>query len=624
MGKGLSLCLIVFLSSIAVRADEELLPITFPKDGGVVDVRSYGASPDDEMDDTAGIQAALDAFPNGNRIIYLPAGVYVVTGTLSWPAGDTPGAAQKRTILQGAGQGLTILRVPKDTQYFREGESKPVIWTGERPAARFRNSIRDLTVDLGRGNWNAIGVQFNASDQGCLRNVTIRSEDGGGKIGLDMGFTDEIGPLFVQNVMVDGFEIGISTKWPVNSNTFEHVYLKNQRRYGWWNYHQMVFVRDLISENKVTTIYNERNSWGSVTLLDSHIHGVDPPGDAPGILNQRHLFMRNVDLLGYREQVDNDDKKRDKGDIEKPEFIVSDTSHADVKSAFRELKKGTFEEVEGLNYLPVREAPQVPWGDPTKNWANILSFGADPTGNEDSSPALQAAIDSGNRTVYLPAGGNFLFEGTVEIRGPVKRIIGLEGRFTAKGEPVWRLVDGKHPKELEDSRVVLIERLGHQVGTESLMIRHESERTLVVSSTIGFNVEGKGSGNIFLEDFCGHINLTKPGQSAWCRQLNSNGKGTKCRNIGGNLWILGMKAEELGTVIETTRGGTTNAFGIFVHSNAGWEDGMPAFVVDNASAVIAGINERNFNRNPVSLWVRETQGEETRELAEKPWVYLSK
>ena len=29
------------------------------------------------------------------------------------------------------------------------------------------------------------------------------------------------------------------------------VLLRNQRRLGWWNYHQMVFVRDLISEGKV-------------------------------------------------------------------------------------------------------------------------------------------------------------------------------------------------------------------------------------------------------------------------------------------------------------------------------------------------------------------------------------
>jgi hypothetical protein len=36
------------------------------------------------------------------------------------------------------------------------------------------------------------------------------------------------------------------------------------------------------------------------------------------------------------------------------------------------------------------------------------------------------------------------------------------------------------------------------------------------------------------------------------------------------------------------------------------------------------VNERNFNRQPVTLWVRERQGAETRELAEMPWVYLGR
>jgi len=49
-------------------------PVIFPSDGGVVDVRDYGAFGNDSVDDTEAIQAALDAHPNGNRIIFLPPG----------------------------------------------------------------------------------------------------------------------------------------------------------------------------------------------------------------------------------------------------------------------------------------------------------------------------------------------------------------------------------------------------------------------------------------------------------------------------------------------------------------------------------------------------------------------
>lgn len=615
----------LLLSSAASSAIAQIVPITFPSDGGIVDVREYGAIPDDEGDDTAAIQAALDAYPNGNRIIYLPPGVFLIRDTLRWPAGESGGNAQKRTILQGAGETLSLLRLPENTGGFNDGgKPKPLLWTGSAPAQRFRNAVRDLTIEVGPRNAGAIGLQFNASNQGTIRHLTIRAADSSGKIGLDLGHCDEIGPLLVRHLTVTGFEIGISTKWPVNSNTFEHVLLSNQRRLGWWNYHQMVFVRDLISENRVPSIYNEKDSWGTVTLLGAHLHAINPDGNTPAIHNQRQMYLRNVEILGYRLAVNHDDKGRDKGDVGPPGLIAEDTSHKNVRSLFREVGDGTFAQAGEVSHLPVKETPEIPWGDPAKEWANLLDFGADATGAADASAALQKAIDSGAKTIYLPAGANFLFSTTVEIRGPVQRLIGLEGRFTAEGEPVWRLVDGKHPQKLPDAPMVVIERMTNQSGGAEILVRHESARTLVISSATGFAVEGIGKGDLFLDDLCGHLNRLAPGQSAWCRQLNSEREGLKCRNAGGKLWILGLKTEKTGTLIETTAGGITEVNGVFLYSNSGWTAGEPAFTVADATLNLFGVNERNFNRQPVTLWVRERQGAETRELAEMPWIYLGR
>jgi hypothetical protein len=598
-------------------------PILFPADGGIVDVREHGAVPDDDGDDTAAIQAALDAYPNGNRIVYLPPGVFVIRDTLRWPAGDSVVNAQKRTILQGAGESLTTLRLPDGSGGFSDGgQPKAMIWTGSAPAQRFRNAVRDLTLEVGARNSGAIGMQFNASNQGTIRNVTIRAAEGSGKIGLDLGHCDEIGPLLVRGLIVDGFETGISTKWPVNSNTFENVLLRKQRRLGWWNYHQMIFVRGLVSENRVPALFNEKDSWGTVTLIDSHLHGIQAERGAPAIHNQRQIYLRNVDLLGYDRAVDQDDKGRDKGDIGPAGTVAEDTSHKSVRSLFRAIGDGTFATAGKVTHLPVKEAPEVPWGDPAKEWANLLDFGADPTGAVDASAALQKAIDSGAPNLYLPAGVNF--RAPVEIRGPVQRIIGLEGRFTAEGTPVWSLVDGKHPQKLPDAPVVIIERMSNQSGGAEIRVRHESARTLVVSSATGFSIEGVGKGDLFLDDVCGHLERLAPGQSAWCRQLNSEREGLKCRNTGGKLWILGLKTEKTGTLIETTAGGITEVNGVFIYSNSGWKAGEPAFSVADATLNLFGVNERNFNRQPVTLWVRERQGAETRELVEMPWVFLGK
>jgi len=96
------------------------------------------------------------------------------------------------------------------------------------------------------------------------------------------------------------------------------------------------------------------------------------------------------------------------------------------------------------------------------------------------------------------------------------------------------------------------------------------------------------------------------------------------RNNGGKLWILGMKTEKVGTILETVNGGFTDAAGIFIYSNVPWETGVPAFIIEDSTATLAGLNERNFNRHPVNPWFHETQDGETCERKERAWVYLSK
>lgn len=606
-------CILPFLFAMGAAAQT---PITFPPDAGVLNAVDFGARPNDGGDDTEAIQRALDAFPNGNRIVYLAAGEWRVSDTLRWPKGEG-GNGEKRTILQGAGMALTKIMVPAATPNFAGDAPKAVLWTGQKPAQRFRNAVRDLSIEIGAGNPKAIGMQFNASNQGTIRQVTLRAANESGHIGLDMGFTDEIGPLLVRGLTVEGFETGIVTKWPVNSITFEHISLRGQRTLGWHNYHQMVFIRNLQSENAVTSLYNEKDSMGTVTMVDSKIKGAGIA--VPGILNERHLYLRNTEVSGHEVSIDNADKGRDKGDIRDAGRIREDTSHEDVVGLFRGEKKLTFGTAGTVTHLPVKETPEVPWGDPAKDWVSIEKFGADGEGKADASAALQRAIDSGATTVYLPAGREYFFDGEVLIRGKVSRIIGLEGRFHTEGKALWRLVDGP-----DAAPEVIIERMSNRSGGHVVQIRHESKRTLIVSSAIGFDVEGHGEGDLFVDDLCGQLNLQKPGQSAWCRQLNVEHRGTMCRNNGGRLWILGMKTERIGTIIETVNGGITDATGIFIYSNEGWKDGLPAFLIEDSTVTLCGINERNFNRKPVTLWVRETQGKETRELNERPWVYLSR
>ncbi len=102
-------------------------------------------------------------------------------------------------MLQGQTRQGVRIRLPDRAAGFGDAATpKAVIWTGKKPAQRFRNSIRNLTVDTGKGNPGAIGIQFVANNQGSMRDVTIVSGDGAGVIGLDLGYTDEQGPCLIQ------------------------------------------------------------------------------------------------------------------------------------------------------------------------------------------------------------------------------------------------------------------------------------------------------------------------------------------------------------------------------------------------------------------------------------------
>lgn len=597
--------------------------VRFPADGGVLNVLDYGAIPDDDKDDTIAIQAALDNHPNGNRIIYLPAGEYIVSNTLRWPAGPHSGTQQKRTILQGQDLTLTTIRVPDDSKAFagEQNSATAVIWTGSRPAQRFRNAIRDLTVHTGSNNPGAIGIQFNASNQGTIRNVRIVSGDGQGRIGLDLGHTDEIGPLLVRNLTVEGFDEGIRTWWPVNSCTFEHITLQRQNKFGWHNYHQMIFVRGLRSENRVPAIFNRKDSWGTVTLVDSELRGLPGAEKSSGILNERQLYVRNTRIVGYGKAVDNADKGRDKGDVEPEGLIAEDTSHKNVSAQFMDLN-GTL--IPGRLHLSAEETPTSPWGDPTTEWANIVDYGADTKGQHDCSAGLQAAIDSGAKTVYLPAGGEFYFDGEVRLRGSVHRILGLEGRCRFGEQAVWRLVDADASAARLDAPILTIERCSNESGGRNATISHESTRTLVVSSWTGAHVIGRGSGKIFLDDFCGRLDIEDARHQVWCRQLNTEHQGTMLTNSGAKLWILGMKTERIGTIIHTRNGGFTDLLGCFVYSNQGWDNTIPAFAIEDSTANLCGLNERNFNQHPCEYWFREVANGQERCQNERSWVYLSR
>lgn len=555
--------------------------IVFPSDGGVVNVKNapYNAKGDGVTDDTAAIQKALSTYPNKNKIIYLPKGTYLVSDQLQWPAGRG-GNTYKRTILQGQNTGQTIIKLKNRMPGFTNPLlPKAVIWTGKAPAQRFRNAIRNLTVDTGTGNSGAIAIQFIANNQGAIRNITIRSGDGQGIVGLGMSYTNEIGPLLVKNVKVYGFNIGIKTGNKVNSQTFEHITLQNQKEYGFANYGQVINIRDLQSNNTVPAIYNQD---GIVTLIDSKLTANSKIAQ-PAIKNNSTLFARNIKTSGYQIAIGNKSGRQNAPSSSVTEFV----SHP-IHSLFPTPPKS-------LN-LPIEETPDVSW-DTLSNWESPTHFGAVPNDLVDDSAAIQAAIDSGKTTVYFP-NGSYIVNNPIYIRNKVKRIIGLEASITGKG--VFRFVEGSAP-------VVIMERLDGVGGG----IIHAASRTLVLSSMGIASYSNTGNGKLFIEDVVsGPWKFER--QKVWARQINPENQGTHISNNGGTLWMLGLKTERGGILVETKAGAKTEIVGGLIYSTSEPKT-TPMFTNEN-SAVSLTVGECNFNGNFYFNLVKETQNGAIKEL----------
>ncbi|NJK90756.1 MAG: hypothetical protein HC904_02325 [Blastochloris sp.] len=83
------------------------------------------------------------------------------------------------------------------TEAKRGPYGKPMVWTGEAPAQRFSNMLRDLTLDIGTGNPAATGLAFCANNQGGVTNVRVRAPEGQGWYGIDLGYTGEQGPCLL-------------------------------------------------------------------------------------------------------------------------------------------------------------------------------------------------------------------------------------------------------------------------------------------------------------------------------------------------------------------------------------------------------------------------------------------
>lgn len=580
---------------------DETLDYRFPACAAVVDVTKppYSAKGDGKSDDTAAIQRALTDAMGQHKIVYFPNGIYVVSATLAWSNKNSGNQnAWGFNWIQGQNSVKTVIRLADGT--FPDPKAPAAImWCGGFGSADwFHNYIQDMTFDIGRGNPGAVGLQFYSNNTGAIRNIAIVSPDGDGVAGLDLAHRDMNGPLLARNVVVRGFDIGIRTGNAVNSQTFDRINLRGQKKAGFENTGQAVAIRMLHSENSVPAVC----TYGTLSLQDAELIGKADAKNLPAVVNFNggRIALRDVNTVNYSRAV---------ADVATPDFAAAlrvtgedkpGSLGPKVAEYFSHTSTSPYGGPRQSLRMAVEEPPEMPWDD-LSDWAVVDRFGADPTGNKDSAAAIQRAIDSGASTIFFP--GSYALKSAVTLRGKARRLLGTGNwiDYTRQSKVDFIISDG-------DPRTVVIEHFAPINGG----IEVRTDRTVVIRSVESHPITLAGKGQVFLEDVATSNLQVTAGQRVWARQLNIENEGDHLTNDGGDVWILGYKTERGGTLLHTRGGGRSEVFGTFSYTTTAGKL-APMFVTTD-SHVFAFFSEVCYTGDPFATLVRETRGGIVREV----------
>jgi hypothetical protein len=525
--------------------------LPFPA-GFMRSVKDYGAEGNGISDDTAAIQAALaDGRSNASseyngvpKALYFPPGTYLVRKTLDWNGCCV--------TLQGAGPDASVIRLaPSSAGYGSATIAKAVISTPGGNSS-FRQNIWDLGFSIGPGNPGAVAIDYVSNNNGSIHDVSIVSENGQGNTGIALT-RHYPGPLMIKNVFIHGFQVGISTAAYEYGATIEGLTLEDQTVAGINNLEQTISIRGLKSTNTVPALIN---NYGFALLLGATLTGGSNTTQA--IQTNSNLYLRSVSTTGYG-------------------ATLQDTSTGvakDIKGAIGEYIAGSPVTLNGTSEpaslnLSVEETPSFQDSNLARWAAFVPNYYGDTKG-------LQAVFNGKASTVYFPFGAYLSFnEAVINVPDTVRRIVGFSSVVNGStagtnGGGIRFIVNSNSTQPL------IIEQFGYGVKVE-----HHGTRPVVIKDG-SFNYSSyPGAGNLFLEDVVTGQIAFRAGQSVWARQLDDEYTGTKITNAG-NLWVLGLKTEQSGIVINTTNGGQTEVLGNLIYPSHLMPTNATAFVSTGA------------------------------------------
>lgn len=585
----------------------------YPSDAGIINVKDYGAKGDGLTDDTAAINAAIAAStPSANTgnywgqavIVYFPSGTYIISSPLIKQ--EVSGVYTYGMVLIGQAMKTTTIKLANSASGFGDPStpqgmifptSDPNYGYSPSPGNgndAYQNTIQDLTIDIGTGNPGAIGIDYLCNNLGAIRNVTVQAPSGSiGVTGISM-IRPLIGPALLENVVVNGFQVGLDVAGLQYSLTLDNVTLKNQTVAGLRNAQNQITANNLTATTAGPAIVNS-SSDGEIVFAGAALHRASGYSGSL-ISNQGTLVFRNANTVeGYQSFTGSN----------LPNNIVSGM-----------LTPTTFTNGVGGTYntnIPIVNPPSAIEA-PTSTWANVVSYGGQASADftdlndnvstpVDASAGIQAAMNSGASTVYLPHGVYYISQ-PITIPATVQRIVGFNSTLHPTIYESWR-TEGMFRILANATTPLIIEQLrfdNSNDGTQ-LALEQSSNRTVVVRDTmfpgtLSMNRSASG-GPLFYEDTsAAGSGVTIAGPASFeARQYDFEACGIQSQNGGCILLnntpavILGFKEEDEVTEVVAQNGSNVDLLGGLAFMVYSATDPSNMLLYANSSTITASFNE---------------------------------
>jgi hypothetical protein len=627
-----------------------------------------------------------------NWVVYLPDGEYLISDTVSqgWPAlamnilkgfshceyirvsspeherrlnndhpaaknnddghvrgqyGDASVYAENNWMLRVIGQSRdkTIIRLRDNASGFGVGADKAVLafyllQVGSN--VNLGNFCENLTIDTGRGNPGAVGLKWNSSNWGGVRNLSIRSGDGAGRAGLLSDANNATG--YLRDLCIRGFDTGIEISAGRETMvTLEYATLSDQRetairlgeaRSGPGG--DPLSARKLLVENAPVVLHV--GQAGQAIVLESEFRAASEQDVAMDVQPDGFLLARDLRVQGYRAAV------RHRGEVTAGAGNIAEYATAAVVAL----------DDEPPLRLPVKDSPLILPETDIAQWANVDDFGAVGDGIADDTAAIQRAVDSGKPVICFPH-ASYVINGTVDIPASVREITMLFGVITRSQATAF---DG--PAMFRVSEPSTKPLLIHQaMSAGGVLVDHAADRPLVIedmfmefnhtrnySAKPGMNYpsatpqdteiwrlyrntrpEGAPK-EVFVNGSIGFSSDNEAGTLAlenvrvWARMINTEHVPTNYSFRRSEAWIFGFKSENADTLLKATEGSRVEVLG---GSFLLWANRRGP-VIDNRDSATAAVHLQWYWGAAPSTIFRNQQAGETAAITKTQFERLDK